>query len=191
MEQIYDLKIPADTISELDLSRILNEKKLLHLHPHWFVGECVERDNSLIASLKDYETEKEFQLGIHADFSFPETGAADGRGVMRLTFSESAVSELLFFSGHDRLQVKITGSGDTLDAELEKSMYLWIRSIQEYIRLYTTSKPSVLFFRLIMNRMILQMNPSQRKICSMIAKITAVEVLVIVVIVVGYFIFVQ
>ena len=37
-----------------------------------------------------------------------------------------------------------------------------------------------------MNRMVLQMNPSQRKICLMISKITVVEVVVIIVIVIGY-----
>ena len=56
MEKTYDLKIPVDRTRELDLSRILNEEKLLHLHPHWFVDKCQEQDSGLIASLKDYET---------------------------------------------------------------------------------------------------------------------------------------
>ena len=41
-----------------------------------------------------------------------------------------------------------------------------------------------------MNKMVLQMNPSQRKISIMITKITIIEVLVIILIVVGYSIFV-
>lgn len=191
MEKIYDLKISADKISELDLSRILDEKKLLHLHPHWFVGECSESEKSLVVSLKDYETDKEFQLAIQVDFDSAATRESDSHEVMRITLLQFAVSELLFFSEQGMMHVKISAIGDTLDADLEKSMYLWIRSIQEYLRLYTSRKLSALFFRLIMNRMILQMNPSQRKISIMITKITAVEVLVIVVIVVGYFLFVQ
>ena len=110
---------------------------------------------------------------------------------MRISVSGFAVSEILFFSENDMMRVKITGSGDVIEEEIEKSMFLWIPAIQEYIRLYTSNKPTALFFRMIMNKMILQMNPSQRKICIMLTKITIVEVLVILVIVVGYVFFVQ
>jgi hypothetical protein len=191
MEKTYDLKIPVDRTRELDLSRILNEEKLLHLHPHWFVGECQEQDNGVIASLKDYETENEFQLGLSIDFTASKINESDSQAVMRISLSVFAVSEILFFSENDMMRVKITGSGDVVEEEIEKSMFLWIPAIQEYIRLYTSNKPTALFFRMIMNKMILQMNPSQRKICIMLTKITIVEVLVILVIVVGYVFFVQ
>ncbi len=65
-------------------------------------------------------------------------------------------------------------------------MLLWIRSIQEYLRIYATTTPYTVFFRLLMNRMVLQMDPSQRKICLMLTKITVVELVVILVIVIGY-----
>ena len=191
MEKIYELKIPADKTRELDLSLILNEKKLLHLHPHWFVNECQEQDGGLLASLKDYETDHEFQLGLHIDFTPTQINESNCQAVMRISLSGYTVNQLLFFSEHDKMQIKITGSGDLVEEEIEKSMFLWIRAIQEYIRLYTSNKPTALFFRLIMNKMILQMNPSQRKICIMLTKITVVEVLVILVIVVGYVFFVQ
>lgn len=191
MEKIYDLKIPADKTRELDLRRILNEKKLLHLHPHWFVGECQEQDNGLVASLKDYETENEFQLGLRIEFTPSHLNEPDSQVVMRIVLSEFAVSELLFFSKLGRMQVKIIGCSDTIDGEVEKSMLLWIRAMQEYIRLYTSNKPTALLFRLIMNKMMLTMNPSQRKICIMLTKITVVELVVIFVIVVGYVFFVQ
>ena len=191
MEKIYDLKIPADRIRELDLSCILNEKKLLHLHPHWFVEECEDRDGGLLASLRDYETENEFQLGLRIDFTPTQMNESDCQAVMRISLSGFTVNELLFFSEHDKVRIKITGSGDLIDEEIEKSIFLWIRAIQEYIRLYTSNKPTALFFRLLMNKMILQMNPSQRKICIMLTKITVVEVLVILVIVIGYVFFVQ
>jgi hypothetical protein len=40
-----------------------------------------------------------------------------------------------------------------------------------------------------MNRMVLTMNPSQQKICLMLIRFTFLEILVILLIVVGYFIF--
>lgn len=192
MEKIYDLKISAARTKELDLSTILDAKKLLHLHPHWFVDECKERDNGIFASLKDYETEDEFQLGLRLDFDSSSVKKVSGsQTVLRITLFDFLVNEILFFTSQDKMQVRIRGEEETIDGEIEQSIYLWIRGIQEYIRLYTSNRPTVLFFRLIMNRMILQMNPSQRKICIMLTKITLVELLVIVVIVVGYFFFVQ
>ena len=65
-------------------------------------------------------------------------------------------------------------------------MLLWIRAIQEYLRLYATTTPQTLVFRGIMNSMMLKMNPSQRKITIMLTKITVIELLVTVIIVVGY-----
>lgn len=191
MEKIYELKIPADKTRELDLSRILNEKKLLHLHPHWFVGECQEQDSVLIALLRDYETDDEFQLGLCLDFTPSPINESGRQTVMRISLSEFAVDEILFFSEHDKMWVKITGSGDAIEEEMEKTIFLWIRAIQEYLRLYTSNKPTALLFRLVMNKMMLAMNPSQRKICIMLTKITIVEVLVILVIVAGYVFFVQ
>lgn len=69
-------------------------------------------------------------------------------------------------------------------------LLLWIRAIKEYIRIYLKRTPATLFFRLLMNKMILKMDPSQRKICLMMAKITAVELLVILLIVIAYAFFV-
>jgi len=191
MEKIYDLKIPAEETRTFDLSRILNERKILHLHPHWFVEECQELDNCLFASLRDYETDKEFQLGICIDFTPSPINRAGLQSVMRISLSEFAVEEILFFSENDRMRVKITGKDKALSEEIEKSMFLWIRAIQEYIRLYISRRPTALFFRPIMNKMILTMNPSQRKICIMLTKITVVEILVIVIIVIGYVLFAE
>lgn len=191
MEKIYDLKIAADKTRRLDLSRILNEKKLLHLHPHWFVGECQEQDGVLFASLRDYETDNEFQLSLRIDFTPSPINQPGIHTVMSVSLSEFAVSEMLFFSEHNKMRVKITGGNDVIEEDIEQSIFLWIRAIQEYIRLYTSNKATALLFRLIMNKMILTMNPSQRKICIMLTKITVVEVLVIIIIVIGYVLFVQ
>jgi hypothetical protein len=192
MEKIYDLKVSATEIEKLDLSAILDEEKILHLHPHWTVEEQEVQDRNVSVLLQDYETDDEFRLGLRLDFnSSAAKDTEDRQTVMCITLFDFAVEKILFFTEQDRMRVKISGSGDTIDEEVEKSIFLWVRSIQEYMRLYTSSRPTVLFFRLIMNRMILRMNPSQRKICVMITKITLVEVLVIVIIVVGYFFFVQ
>ncbi len=191
MEKIYDLKVSAQKIRQLDLSRLLNEEKLLHLHPHWFVGDCQMQERGLFTSLRDYETENEFELGLQLNFTPAQMIDPHKQPVMSISLFEYGVNELLFFSENDTMKVKVRGEGDVLDGETEHSMYLWIRAIQEYIRLYTSNRFSTLFFRMIMNKMILNMNPSQRKISIMITKITLVEILVIIVIVVGYVFFVQ
>jgi hypothetical protein len=63
---------------------------------------------------------------------------------------------------------------------------LWLRGIREYLRLYLSNSPNTLFFRFLMNRVMLRMNPSQRKICIMIYKITVVEIILILVIIIGF-----
>ncbi len=192
MERTFDLKITTAETGKLDLSAILDEEKILHLHPHWTVEEWNKLDHTVSALLQDYETDDEFRLGLRLDFNTSTVQDTDGgQAVLRITLFDFAVNEILFFTGKDRMRVRIRADGNAIAEDMEKSIFLWIRSIQEYIRLYTSSRPTVLFFRLIMNRMILRMNPSQRKICVMITKITLVEVLVIVIIVVGYFFFVQ
>jgi len=69
-------------------------------------------------------------------------------------------------------------------------LLLWVKAIREYVRIYAKKTVATLFFRLLMNRMVLQMNPSQRKICLMMARLTIVEIFIIILIVVGYVIFV-
>jgi hypothetical protein len=185
MEQLLDLYLPPSVL-QLDITRILNEDRLLHLHPHWFIEETKPENNGLAATVRDYDTDHIFSFHLHLSTTAHPNDPADTKAIMRITCTDHGVQELLFFTDHHKTQVRISYAENRVGKQLEEEMLLWIRAIQEYLRLYITTTPRTIFFRLLMNRMILQMNPSQRKICLMITKITVVELLVTIVIVVGY-----
>ena len=185
MEKIYDLLLPA-TATDLDIPRLLDENKLLRLHPHWFIEEAERKDSALFVTLRDYDSEQIFSLGLKLDLTPGPDDPVESKVIMRITLFDYGVKELLFFVCRGKTQVLVRYDGEQTDDELEQNMLLWIRAIQEYLRLYTATTPYTVFFRLLMNRMVLQMNPSQRKICLMITKITVVELVVIIVIVIGY-----
>jgi hypothetical protein len=105
--------------------------------------------------------------------------------VLRKTLHKNPVEEILFHVRDNKVRVRLRSQAD-LSPEQEQDMLLWIRAIQEYLRLYATTTPQTLVFRGIMNGMMLKMNPSQRKITVMLTKITVIELLVTIIIVVGY-----
>lgn len=190
MERFFDLVLPPE-ISTLDLSTIVDENKLLHLHPHWFVDQAERRDNGLFATLRDYATEREFSLGLHLDHSAAQDDPEDSTIFMRVTLFDFNIRELLFFSTGNQTRLRIRYTGESPDDQLEQDILLWTRAIQEYLRLYTATTPRTLFFRLLMNKALLQMNPSQRKISIMLTKITVIELVVILILVMGYAYFIK
>ncbi len=185
MEQIYDLLLPPRAV-DLSIPQILDEKKLLRLHPHWFIEEEERRDGVLFATLRDYATEQIFSLGLRLETAPASNDPPDVDLIMRMTIVDYGAEELLFFVQETQTKVRVRYDEEQADDEMEQNMLLWVRAIQEYLRLYATTTPHTVFFRVLMNRMVLQMNPSQRKICLMLTKITVVELVVILVIVIGY-----
>ena len=185
MEQFVDLFLSPNAAT-LVIKDILTEIKLLSLHPHWFVEDTVQKENGLFVKLRDYATEKEFSLGLHLDTIPAQDDPAGAVLIFRLTLFDSEVQDLLFFTEQEQTRVRIRYKKEQPTPEQEEDTLLWIRGIQEYLRLYTRTTVRTRFFRLLMNKMVLQMNPSQRKICLMIAKITVVEIVVILLIVIGY-----
>ncbi len=192
MEQVIDLYLPPEATVKLDIKGILDEEKLLRLHPHWFVEELEPQDTYIQASLRDYDTENEFALGLRLDCSSPPENSADCEVVFSIQLFQYGVKEIVFYvDGGSTTRVRISYVDDTPQQQLVDDVLLWVRGIQEYLRLYISATPRTLFFRVLMNRMVLQMNPSQRKICLMIARFTVVEIVVILAIVLGYVIFGQ
>ncbi len=173
----YDLGLTNSII----LADLLDIEKLFRLNPHWFIDELVEEHGDFSARLRDYVSDREFRL--RGRYS----AAADR---LRLDFEDGPLRSLsLFFRGgklHGTLELRDAGA----DEECEHYTLLWLRGIREYLRLYRVNTPARRFFRFIMNRMVLRMNPSQRKICLMLIRLTLVEIVVILVIVVGYVVFV-
>jgi len=190
MEQFYDLYLPP-AATPLDIHNILDESKLLRLHPHWFVDDEERQDAGLFATIRDYATDHVFPLGLHLDPTPSQDTPAGSDTIMRITLFEYGVQELHFFSDREKTQVRVRYTDEQPGNELEQDMLLWVRAIQEYLRLYISTTIRTVFFRLLMNRMVLQMNPSQRKICVMLTKITVVELVVILVILIGWISFGQ
>ncbi len=186
MDRLFDLNLPPAAATTLNIENILDENKLIRLHPHWFIDEAAQRDSGLFAELHDYATEKVFSFGIHLDITSKEDDPEGAEIIMRITLFDYLATELLFFVDQEKTRVRVRFIEEHPEEEVEADVLLWIRSIHEYLRMYATTTFRTLFFRALMNKMILKMNPSQRKICIMITKITIVELIVILILVVGY-----
>ncbi|WDP90874.1 MAG: hypothetical protein HUN04_14705 [Desulfobacter sp.] len=155
--------------------------RILRLHPNWFILDFEREGDGFTARIKDYATEAESDLS--------GTMAFTGRGgqLIALTLDGEADTRICFFSKTGRLHVRLEARAEPAPTD---PVLLWIKAVREYLRIYLKTTPATLFWRLVMNRIILTMNPSQRKICLMIARFTLLEVLVILLIVIGYCIFV-
>ena len=173
-----------DLPASFDLQYLFPDDKLLRFHPNWFVSDFQQKkaDASFTAAIKDYVTEEEFLLS--GRFVFNRTDDE----LLLIQLTDTINIGISFLNRNNKLKVQITSKDKEIDPN--DPLLLWIRAIKEYIRIYLKRTPVTLFFRLLMNRMVLKMDPSQRKICLMMAKITAVELLVIILIVISYVVFV-
>lgn len=179
MEKTIDLGLPLPTEASLRWQSILDPERLLRLHPHWHV-DAVEGDgNTVRARLKHHATERAFDLSF--DLRFP------GPHEFVITPAGGPVSTIHFFPRNQHLHVRLTQDAVQLPAEEEQDLTLWLQSIRQYLRLYVKTTPYTVFFRFLMNKALLKMNPSQRKISLMLYRFTLLEIVVIVIILVGYF----
>ena len=177
-----DLGLPALPPS-FTLQSLFPSDHLLRFHPNWFVSDFQQKrkEPSFTAAIKDYVTDEESLLSG----SFVFNGTEDE--LLHMQLAGTVDVSIYFLNRNNKLTVQIASNNEKIDPE--DPILLWIRAIKEYIRIYLKRTPVTLFFRILMNKMILKMDPSQRKICLMMAKITAVELLVILLVVVGYAVF--
>ena len=191
MKTFYDLALPVKII-DLNINQLLDEEKLLRLHPHWSVEKLEKTPSGLKADLEDYATEKPLSMELMLEPASNSNSSHDPEEsfeIFRIIIKEYGVKELLFLSRENKTQVMVCWDNEQAKKELEENTFLWIRAIQEYLRLYTSRTLRNIFFRVVMNKMLLKMNPSQRKICILITKISIIETVVIFVIIIGYFCF--
>jgi hypothetical protein len=187
MQKEYDLNLPAHGKKKpLSLADLLSVETLLRLNPHWIVEKLDEENGSFSASFKDHETEKTFQLT--GSLAFPDAQT------LELSFDEGYYQKIRLFPKDSTFWSEVVYRTEEEQQEpgedIERHVVLWIRSIKEYLRMYLKNTINTVFFRYIMNRIILKMTPSQRKISLMMIRLTVVEILVILFIVIGYVIFV-
>lgn len=185
MQKEYDLSLSvAEAKHPLVLGEVLSVDTLLRLNPHWIIESVDDCNEHYSAELKDYVTGEEFSL----EGSFERV--EDGKVV--LTLNHEKYSTITFFIADGSLQAAVTYlyGEDDLGEEDERYVVLWLRSVKEYLRMYLKDTLYAKCSRYIMNKVTLQMNPSQRKISLMLIRFTVVEIFVILFVVIGYVIFV-
>ena len=182
-----DLSLKIGTFESLpDFSTIIDPDKLCRLHPHWFVENPVGDTDRFTASIRDHATDETFALSFAISFKDPSKAE-----IIKVTMLDGPLRSLRFFVKDGGLFAEATYPAGGLNDKTEADIFLWVKSIREYLRIYITRNPMTLFFRVLMNRVILTMNPSQRKICLMLYRFTLLELLVIFLVVIGYVMFGQ
>jgi hypothetical protein len=155
--------------------------RLLRLHPNWFIQDFQRTDEHFSASIKDYATEETNPLSGTFRFN------SGNDTLLEISLADENETCITFSNLDGKLHVQLRSQKEI---EGTDPLLLWVKAIREYVRIYVKKTPATLFFRLLMNRMVLQMNPSQRKISLMMVRLTIVEIFIIILIVVGYVIFV-
>ena len=184
MQKEYDLGLDLKGLDVASIFRYLNDaEKLLRLHPHWHIESINENGEGLSARVKDHATDVFLKINFQLIFD-ESTGVS-------LVFKDGPVGHIKLYARNNRLHATIVA--DIPEAEYDKRYHLglWLRSIRESLRLFLSKNPYTFFFRFIMDHAILKMNPSQRKVSMMILRYTALEILLIIVILIGYVFFVK
>lgn len=185
MQKDYELGLTLDkSKKDLSLDKLLPIETLLRLNPHWIIESVESGGAGYEAQVKDHVSGEEFSLEGRL--------SQDGGHKITIVLNHDTFSAIDLFVEDEQLKALVSYScgEEELTEEQERFMVLWLRSIKEYLRLYATESLNTRAFRFLMNRVILKMTPSQRKISLMLIRITVVEILVILLIVVGYVIFV-
>ena len=185
MQKEYDLSLSVGSAKKpIVLGELLPVETLLRLNPHWIIESVDEEDGHFTARLKDYVSGVEFPL--------TGTLVISEVGEIVLTMDHEKFQGVEIFTTDGNLFATVTYpyDEDELAEEDERYVVLWLRSVKEYLRLYLKESLYARFFRYVMNKVSLQMTPSQRKISLMLIRFTVVEIFVIFLIVVGYVLFV-
>lgn len=185
MNREYALNLPTQGKRHpLSPATLLNAERCLRLNPHWAIEEFSEIDGVFTVKGRDHESEVPFELRGSI--------CATDDDHFEISFEDGAYERILLFPQDDVYASRVTYRSPLIDedSDREKQMVLWLRSIREYLRLYLNNGLNSLFFRFLMNKVLLTMTPSQRKISLMLIRFTVVELFVILLIVVGYTIFV-
>lgn len=175
-----DLALPVPDDSQADFSDIVDAQRLVRLHPHWQVERLETADQWTVAHLIHHATRRPFRLAFK--LSFPQ------KHQLRIELRQGPADSIHIYVKHQRLTVAFSPDSDRLAPEAEQDLTLWLQSIRHYLRLYMTASLPARFFRFLMNRAILKMTPSQRKICLMLYRFTVLEIVVLLLILVGYYV---
>lgn len=180
MHKDYDLFLQWETTGKRDVFGLIKAEFLFRLNPHWVITTFSLKEDSFSVEIADHETNRSTLL----EGSYTR----DKNGYPHITVENYDWRAIRFFERNGSLHVNVTYA-EPPSEEIEKNVVLWMRSIKEYLRLYLKNTINTYFFRYIMNKVILQMTPSQRKISLMLIRVSILEILLIVSILIGWFFF--
>jgi len=157
----------------------LNVKHLMRLNPHWHLDKIANGSYPV----EDVLVESEFKTApdLHFDGEnftahFPEIGLT-----LSARSCENGKNTALSFDIEAEKGAAFTAE------DAQRTMQYWLPSIREYYRLYESGSFKHRMWRFFMNKVILTMNPTQRRICGFMFKLTILECLLIVILGVGWF----
>ncbi len=157
----------------------ITAKTLMRLNPHWHI----EKPKSGIYPVEDVLVESEFR-------SAPVLSASDD------TFTAHFPEIGLTLSARSCEGGANTAVSFDMDAEAgnaltpedaARTMQYWLPSLREYYRLHEANSLKHRAWRFFMNKVMLTMNPTQRRISGFMFKLTVLECLLIVILGVGWF----
>ncbi len=184
MNKDYDLHIPVQLNKKsLNLRTLLQPETLFRLNPHWIIENFQQDNGGFKFDLTDHVSGK--TSNVEGTLTF------NSEHEMSLTVHCDEINSLRLFSQDNKLWAAVEYSHGEIDETTEYYIVMWLRSIKEYLRLYLKNSFNTVIFRYLMNKVILKMTPSQRKISLMLIRITALELLVILIIVIGYYFFMR
>jgi hypothetical protein len=174
----------VDPKNRAELFSCLSFETIFHLNPNWeFSNESIDEIGNFSFSIEDYATEEQFDITGH----YLQT---ESTIELQLTHPHIQALALHYNDEAQTIHAEVEYTSNEISEETEALIVYWLRAIQAYLRLYISKTPYTLFHRILMNTMVLKMSPSQRKISLMIYRFTLLEILVILILVIGYFFFV-
>jgi hypothetical protein len=158
-------------------------ERLMRLNPHWHIeAEEGSEPEDPRRAVEDILVEKAFATTPKLSFDgqlfqarFSEIGltlmarSLEGGAGTALSYSYSPVAD-----------------SDFTATNADKTMRYWLPSVREYYRLYQKDTINYRLWRLFMNRVMLTMNPGQRRTCGFMLKVTVLEIVLIVALIVGW-----
>lgn len=157
----------------------LNRKTLMRLNPHWHI----EKPKDGAYPVEDVLVESEFNTD--PEFNRDEKTFSAHFSEIGLTISarstEDGTNTALSYS----IDAPKGASFTTEDAG--RTMQYWLPSLREYYRLHESNSLKHRAWRFFMDKIILTMNPTQRRICGFMFKLTILECLLILILGVGWF----
>jgi hypothetical protein len=180
MNREYDLFLSWDASKGTKIFAVIDDELYFRLNPHWIIDSFSSSSGGYSVQITDHATDQSISL--------EGTISCNSDGFPRITSDGDEWQAISFCEKNGNLHAEVSYT-DAPSEEVEKQLVFWLRSIKEYLRLYATNTINTRFFRMLMNRVILKMTPSQRKISLMLIRITMLEILVILIILVGWFVF--